>query len=92
MSGTAVQSPRHRAALLVRVALMQAPGRADHPADTHVPTLNGEDAPWAQLTTPGCWILDWERWGPDPGRVRHASLYLHSLAAPAAAAAPCGGC
>ncbi|MDG4795109.1 hypothetical protein [Micromonospora sp. WMMD1082] len=34
----------------------------------------------AQLTTPGCWITDWEGWGLAPAGFDAASLYLHSLA------------
>ncbi|MDG4793078.1 hypothetical protein [Micromonospora sp. WMMD1082] len=40
------------------------------------------DLHWAQLTTPGCWVLDWEGWGLAPAGFDAASLYLHSLAAP----------
>lgn len=44
------------------------------------------DLYWAQVTAPGCWILDWEGWGLAPAGFDAASLYLHSLAVPAVAA------
>ncbi|MFI7025181.1 hypothetical protein ACIBMZ_20935 [Micromonospora sp. NPDC049900] len=40
------------------------------------------DLHWAQVTTPGCWIMDWEGWGVAPAGFDAASLYLHSLAVP----------
>lgn len=37
------------------------------------------DLHWANLTRPGCWILDWEGWGMAPAGFDAATLYLHSL-------------
>ena len=52
------------------------------PVDVHQWVPAHADLHWAQLTSPGCWVLDWEGWGLAPAGFDAASLYLHSLAAP----------
>jgi hypothetical protein len=55
--------------------------------DSHVDewtTAHG-DLLWTNLTTPDCWILDWEDWGRAPRGYDAASLWHSSLAVPALA-------
>lgn len=40
------------------------------------------DLHWANLTAPGCWLLDWEGWGLAPAGFDAASLYMHSMGVP----------
>lgn len=40
------------------------------------------DLHWANLTMPGCWILDWEGWGTAPKCTDVAFLYCFSLQNP----------
>lgn len=40
------------------------------------------DLHWNNLTSPGCWLLDWEGWGIAPLGYDVASLYCHSLLVP----------
>jgi hypothetical protein len=47
-------------------------------------TVHG-DLHWANLTSPTCWILDWEAWGSGPAAFDAALLYCFSLATPAVA-------
>lgn len=51
------------------------------PVDVHRWVPAHADLHWAQLSIPGCWVLDWEGWGLAPAGFDAASLYLHSLAA-----------
>jgi hypothetical protein len=41
------------------------------------------DLHWGNLTTPDCWLLDWEAWGSAPAGYDAASLLCASLAYPA---------
>jgi hypothetical protein len=43
------------------------------------------DLHWGNLTTPGCWLLDWEAWGSAPAGYDAASLLCASLPHPATA-------
>lgn len=40
------------------------------------------DLQWTNLTTPECWLLDWETWGQAPAGLDAATLYCHSLLVP----------
>jgi len=40
------------------------------------------DLHWANLTNPGCWILDWETWGSAPAGYDAALLHAASLLQP----------
>jgi hypothetical protein len=51
----------------------------------HWVTSHG-DLHWANLTTPGLVILDWEQWGLAPYGYDIATLYCHSLLVPETAA------
>lgn len=44
------------------------------------------DLHWANLTNPGCWILDWESWGAAPAGYDAALLHAASLLEPDTAA------
>lgn len=37
---------------------------------------------WANLTSPGCWILDWEDHGLAPRGLDAATLWINSLTVP----------
>jgi hypothetical protein len=43
------------------------------------------DLHWANLTNPGCWLLDWESWGSAPAGYDAALLHGASLMQPAIA-------
>lgn len=45
-----------------------------------------KDLHWANLTQPGLCVLDWEMWGQAQAGYDAATLYCHSLLAPATAA------
>lgn len=40
------------------------------------------DCTWQNLTTPECWLLDWEDWGAGPRGFDAACLWMGSLAVP----------
>ncbi|KFU77796.1 Phosphotransferase enzyme family protein [Amycolatopsis lurida] len=40
------------------------------------------DLNWANLTWPGCWIIDWEDWGMAPRGLDSANLWASSLGIP----------
>jgi hypothetical protein len=45
------------------------------------------DLHWANLTMPGCWLLDWEAWGTAPKGFDIALLYCFTLSQPKTAKA-----
>ncbi len=57
---------------------------AADPVDAHINewTTAHADLTWANLTAPGCWLLDWEDWGRAPRGFDAATLLLGSLAVP----------
>lgn len=61
----------------------------DRPGDTTITRWAAAhaDLHWANLLAPDCAIVDWEGWGLAPAGYDAACLYVHSLLAPATAAA-----
>ena len=59
------------------------PGRVDTTIDEW--TTAHADLGWANLTSPSCFLLDWEDWGACPRGTDPAKLWASSLAIPALA-------
>lgn len=59
----------------------------DRPGDPTIDrwTAAHADLHWANLIAPHCVLVDWEGWGLAPAGYDAASLYVHSLLAPAIA-------
>jgi hypothetical protein len=51
----------------------------------HEWTTAHADLHWANLTSPDLYLMDWEGWGRAPAGLDAATLYCHSLLAPATA-------
>ena len=66
--------------LLVR-RILAAFGVTIDPHGLSWTTAHG-DLHWANLTSPGCWILDWESWGSAPAGYDAALLHAASLLEP----------
>lgn len=60
--------------------------RAGDPTVTTWTAAHG-DLHWANLLAPDCALVDWEGWGVAPAGYDAACLYVHTLLAPATAAA-----
>lgn len=66
---------------LLRLRILAAFGVSIDP-DTLTWTTAHGDLHWANLTNPGCWILDWESWGAAPAGYDAALLHAVSLLRP----------
>jgi hypothetical protein len=64
--------------------ILAAFGVAIEPGALTWTTAHG-DLHWANLTNPGCWLLDWESWGTAPAGYDAALLHAASLLEPATA-------
>jgi hypothetical protein len=69
---------------LARLRILSYFGVRVETAELVLTTAHG-DLHWANLTNPGCWILDWESWGAAPAGYDAALLYAVSLSQPALA-------
>lgn len=66
---------------LLQRRLLAAFGVTIDPGALSWSTAHG-DLHWANLTTPGCWLLDWESWGSAPAGYDAALLHGASLTQP----------
>ncbi len=66
---------------LLQLRILAAFGVTVDP-DTLIWTTAHGDLHWANLTNPGCWILDWESWGVAPAGYDAALLHAVSLLRP----------
>lgn len=61
------------------------PGQVDTTIADHEWVVAHADLNWANLTSPECWILDWEDHGLAPRGLDAATLWISSLTVPALA-------